>query len=88
MSFMVGALQTPEVTRGAVRRLLTQGETNAPEEDENLASIMSRTTRTVGTTATTTTTRGSRLPYGVPVPAEARFAETDISVGAVATAQT
>lgn len=91
MSFMVGALQTPGVTRGAVRRLLTQGETNAREEDETSASIMNRTTRTVGTPATTTATRGSQLPYGEPIPVVARLAETVISVGAVgggSTAQT
>ena len=80
ISFIVGALQTPGITRGAARRLLTQEDTNAREGS---ALIMSRTTRTAWTTATTSIARGTRLPCREPVPALARLAGTDISVGAV-----
>ena len=61
MSFMVGPLQTPGVTHGATRRLLTQEDTTAREMDEGWALIMTSTTRTAWTTATTTTL-GTRLP--------------------------
>ena len=70
---------TSGITRGAVRRLRTQGDRNAREEEARSAMISSRTTRT----ATTTTARGSRLPYGEPISAVARHAETDIDVDAV-----
>jgi hypothetical protein len=81
ISFMCGALQTPKITRGEVRRLLMQvGGTNTREEE---AMITSQITLTAWTTATTIITRGSRLPFKELVPAVALLAETDISVGAV-----
>jgi hypothetical protein len=83
VSFMVRALQAPGITRGVVRRLRTQGDRNAREEDANSALITSRTTQTPCTTATSTTARGSRLPIGEPVMAVARLVEKDINVGAV-----
>ena len=80
MSFMCGALQTPGITRGEVRRLLIQVVTNTREEE---AMITSQITLTAWTATTTTTTRGSRLPFKELVPVVARLAATVISVGAV-----
>ncbi len=77
---IVGTLQTPGITHGTARHLLTQEDTNAREGS---ALIMSWTTRTVWTTATTSIAQGTRLPCREPVPALAHLAGTDISVGAV-----